>query len=75
MLHVFFSAVNVHAQFLNQENSDIENAVTWNASVEKQNDSIYRIVFESLSGAGVVKPGTDPIVETEVFLKEGQNLC
>lgn len=44
---LIFSALNANAQFNEQKNSGIENPVTWTASVEKQSDSIFKLVFEA----------------------------
>ena len=45
-----FSALNVSAQISGQQK--IENPVTWTASVEKQNDSIFTLVFEAYLESG-----------------------
>ncbi|MFD2518451.1 protein-disulfide reductase DsbD family protein [Salinimicrobium flavum] len=34
-----------YAQIFNEGESDIESPVTWHASVEKQNDSVYQLIF------------------------------
>ena len=36
-----------NAQIFDQANSQIEDPVTWEASVEKQNDSIYHLIFSA----------------------------
>lgn len=44
-LLAFFSFASSSAQFFNQGSSGIENPISWEASVEKQSDSLYHLIF------------------------------
>ena len=44
---LILSNLTVNAQVFGDQNTDIQNPVTWKASVEKQNDSIYNLIFEA----------------------------
>lgn len=45
LLILFFSFWQSPAQFFNQDNSQILDPIDWEASVEKQNDSVYHLLF------------------------------
>lgn len=36
-----------NAQVFNQEDSGIKNPITWKASIEQENDSIYKLIFQA----------------------------
>lgn len=54
ILIVFFFAAGftASAQIFNQEESGIQNPVTWKAAVEQKNDSIYELVFTAILEPG-----------------------
>ena len=52
ILLFFISTCVVQAQIFEQESSSIQDPITWKASVEKQNDSIYHLVFDAFLEPG-----------------------
>ncbi len=51
-LFFFLSAFSLSAQVFDQNQSNIQNPVTWEASVEKQNDSVYHLIFDAFLEPG-----------------------
>lgn len=52
ILFFFAAGFTTSAQIFNQEESGIQNPVTWKAAVEKKNDSIYDLVFTAILEPG-----------------------
>lgn len=44
---LLFSTLTLSAQVFDQNQTNIQNPVKWEASVEKQNDSVYHLIFDA----------------------------